>query len=70
MKLDPDFNLVSSEAVFVMAKATELFIESLGRESCTHTVMAKKKTIQKRDVDFAIASVESLMFLDGAMNFA
>ncbi|EDW72250.2 uncharacterized protein Dwil_GK20815 [Drosophila willistoni] len=69
MKLDPDLHVASNEAVFAVAKAVELFIESLARESYTYTAQAKKKTIQKRDVDLAISAVDSLMFLDGAMNF-
>lgn len=69
MKLDPDLQLASNEAVFLVTRATELFIESLAQESYTFTVEAKKKTIQKRDVDSAIEAVDSLMFLDGAMTF-
>ncbi|KAH8350179.1 hypothetical protein KR067_004253 [Drosophila pandora] len=69
MKLDPDLHLANSEAVFTLTKAVELFIASLARESYTYTAQSKKKTIQKRDVDMAISAVDSLMFLDGAMNF-
>lgn len=69
MKLDPDLNIASMEAVFLVTKATELFIQSLAKESFIHTVQAKKKTVQKRDVDLAISSVDALMFLDGALNF-
>lgn len=68
MKLDPDFQLASAEAIFLVTKATELFIESLAKESWTHTAQAKKKTVQKRDIDMAIASVDALMFLEGTMN--
>ncbi|XP_014092075.1 DNA polymerase epsilon subunit 4 isoform X2 [Bactrocera oleae] len=69
MKLDPDMNIASTEAVFVVTRSTELFIESLAREAFSYTTQSKKKTMQKRDVDLAISSVDSLMFLDGAMNF-
>ncbi|XP_073845365.1 DNA polymerase epsilon subunit 4 [Musca autumnalis] len=69
MKLDPDLHIASNEAVFLVTRATELFIQSLGVESYTFTAQAKKKTVQKRDVDLAIAAVDSLMFLDGAMSF-
>ncbi|XP_016953527.1 DNA polymerase epsilon subunit 4 [Drosophila biarmipes] len=69
MKLDPDLHMANNEAVFTVAKAVELFIASLSRESYTYTAQAKKKTIQKRDVEMAISAVDSLMFLDGAMNF-
>ncbi|XP_018785935.1 PREDICTED: DNA polymerase epsilon subunit 4 [Bactrocera latifrons] len=69
MKLDPDMNIASTEAVFLVTRSTELFIESLAREAFSYTTQSKKKTVQKRDVDLAISSVDSLMFLDGAMNF-
>lgn len=69
MKLDPDLHMANNEAVFIVAKAVELFIASLSRESYTYTAQSKKKTIQKRDVDMAISAVDSLLFLDGAMNF-
>lgn len=68
MKLDPDFGLASAEAVFLVTKATELFIDSLAKESFVHTAQAKKKTVQKRDVDQAIESVDALMFLEGTMH--
>lgn len=69
MKVDPDVTLIQNECAFLVAKATELFIESLARESFVHTAQAKKKTVQKRDVDMAIANVDALVFLEGAMNF-
>lgn len=69
MKLDPELHIASNEAVFLVTRATELFIESLAQESYSFTIEAKKKTVQKRDVDLAIEAVDSLMFLDGAMTF-
>ena len=46
----------------------ELFIESLVREAYKYTVSAKKKTIQKNDIDSAIEQVDALMFLDEMLN--
>lgn len=69
MKADPDVSLITGECTFLVTKATELFIESLAREAFLHTAQSKKKTVQKRDVDAAIENVESLMFLEGMMNF-
>lgn len=66
MKLDPDVSLISQEAIFLVTMATHLFIEHLSRESYSHTVQQKKKTIQKNDVEMAINSIESLIFLEGA----
>ncbi|XP_055311369.1 DNA polymerase epsilon subunit 4 [Sitodiplosis mosellana] len=68
MKCDQDVTLITGECTFLVTKATELFIESLAREAFLHTLQAKKKTVQKRDVDAAIENVESLMFLEGMMN--
>lgn len=68
MKADPDVSLITGECTFLVTKATELFIESLAQEAFLHTAQAKKKTVQKRDVDAAIENVESLMFLEGMMN--
>lgn len=67
MKTNPDCGLAGSEATFLMCKATELFIESLSRESFAYTAEAKKKTVQLRDVQRAIESVDALMFLEGAL---
>lgn len=69
MKLDPDVSIISQESAMLITKATELFIESLAREAFVHTAQAKKKTVQKRDIDAAISSVDALMFLEGAMEF-
>lgn len=62
--MDPDVNMASQEAVYLITKSVELFVESLAIESFSHT---KKKTITKVDVDKAIDAVEALAFLDGAM---
>ena len=52
----------------IVAKALELFIESLAVESFSFTSQSKKKTISKDDVFKAIDSVDSLAFLDGALD--
>lgn len=69
MKADPEVSLITGECTFLVTKATELFIQSLAREAFVHTAQARKKTIQKRDVDAAFEAVESLMFLEGMMDF-
>lgn len=68
MKTDQEVALITGECTFLVAKATELFIESLAREAFLHTAQSKKKTVQKRDVDAAIENVDELMFLEGMMN--
>ena len=53
------------DALFLISKATELFVESLTLEAASCT---KKKTLQKNDVDSAIEKTDILAFLDGAMD--
>ncbi|XP_054260362.1 DNA polymerase epsilon subunit 4 [Macrosteles quadrilineatus] len=68
MKMDPEVSLASQDAVFLISKATELFIQTLAKEAQSFTAQSKKKTIQKKDVESAVASVESLVFLEGALD--
>jgi len=68
MKMDSDVNLASQEAVFLVAKATELFVESLARESYHFTLQSKKKTLQKKDVDSSVDAVDAFVFLEGTLD--
>lgn len=67
MKMDPDVNLAASDAIFLVSKATEFFVESLAAESYNYTANNKKKTLTKNDVDAAIDSSDCLAFLEGAL---
>ena len=60
--------MTSSDGIFVISKAVELFVESLAIESYTYTANQKKKTISRQDVEKAIDAVDALAFLDGAMD--
>jgi len=66
MKLDPEVNLVNSEAVFLINKATEQFVECLALEA-SH-FMGGRKTLVGRDIFSAIESQDCLAFLEGAMD--
>ncbi|RNA42488.1 DNA polymerase epsilon subunit 4 [Brachionus plicatilis] len=68
MKLDPELNLTSKDSVFLIAKATELFIEFLSKEAYKFTSQGARKTIQRKDIDQAVNSVDSLCFLDAALD--
>uniref|UniRef100_A0A182YQD2 Transcription factor CBF/NF-Y/archaeal histone domain-containing protein n=1 Tax=Anopheles stephensi TaxID=30069 RepID=A0A182YQD2_ANOST len=68
MKLDPDVGIVTAEAIFVVTKAAELFLQTLVKDASSHTLTSKKKTMSKRDVEVAIDNVDALMFLEGMMN--
>ncbi|GLV44451.1 DNA polymerase epsilon subunit 4 [Carabus blaptoides fortunei] len=68
MKMDPDLNLASQEAVFLVARATELFLKNLAKETYVYTTKAKRKTVQKRDLDAVIETIDTLCFLEGALD--
>ncbi|PNF40410.1 DNA polymerase epsilon subunit 4 [Cryptotermes secundus] len=68
MKIDPDVHFASQEAVFLITKSTELFIESLAKEAYTYTTQGKRRTLQKKDVDNAIESADCLAFLEGVLD--
>lgn len=46
----------------------ELFIDSLAKEAYKYTAQAKKRTVQKRDVENAIDNVDALVFLEGMLD--
>lgn len=54
IKLDPDVNLVNSDAVFLITKATEMFIKSLAKESFGFATQNKKKMLAKNHVESAL----------------
>ncbi|GAB0095541.1 DNA polymerase epsilon subunit 4-like [Sergentomyia squamirostris] len=65
MKLDPEAAKITLEALVMTTKATEMFLDALAKEAFTHTAAAKKKTLQKNDVETAINTVDALFFLEG-----
>lgn len=65
MKYDPDVNIIAQEAVYLIAKASEQFIEVFAKKAHENTLGSKRKTIQKRDCEIAILEDPRLMFLDG-----
>lgn len=67
MKMDPDVSLATQEAVFLVAKGTELFIESLAKEAYNFTIKGKRKTVQRKDIDAVIEAVDPLVFLEGVL---
>lgn len=42
-----------------------MFIDSMAKEVYKFTVQSKKKTVQKKDVEHAVNSVDALAFLEG-----
>ncbi|CAA9994364.1 unnamed protein product [Nesidiocoris tenuis] len=68
MKMDPEVGMVGSEAVFAVAKATELFLHALSKQSVHYTLAQKKKTIQRTHVDSAVQNSNCLYFLEDALD--
>lgn len=68
IKADQDVNIASQESVFLIAKATELFIEHLTRDVYKITQGNKRKTIQKKDLDMVLEINEELAFLEGTLD--
>ncbi|XP_063436255.1 uncharacterized protein LOC134717689 [Mytilus trossulus] len=62
MKKDPEVRLVSKEAVVVLAKATELFIEELCKDAMKNTLQGttKRKTLQRKDLGLMLRTLPVL----------
>lgn len=68
MKMDPDLTIASQDSVYLLAKATELFVQYQATESYKVTKQAKRKTVQKKDLDVTINELDSMAFLEGAVD--
>ncbi|ELU05071.1 hypothetical protein CAPTEDRAFT_218640 [Capitella teleta] len=68
IKTDPDVTMASQDAVVLIGKATELFIQTLSKEAFSYTMQAKRKTVLKRDVDLTIDHIDALAFLEGCLD--
>ncbi|KAM6962935.1 DNA polymerase epsilon subunit 4 [Aplochiton taeniatus] len=68
MKSDPDVSLASQESVFIIAKATELFVEMIAKDALVYAQQGKRKTLQRKDLDNAIEAIDELAFLEGTLD--
>ncbi|KAJ0032434.1 hypothetical protein NQD34_002515 [Periophthalmus magnuspinnatus] len=68
MKTDPDVSLASQESVFVIAKATELFVEMIAKDAMVYAQQRKRKTLQRKDLDNAIEAIDEFAFLEGTLD--
>nr|XP_006640044.1 PREDICTED: DNA polymerase epsilon subunit 4 [Lepisosteus oculatus] len=68
MKADPDVTLASQESVFIIAKATELFVEMIARDALVYAQQGKRKTLQRKDLDNAIEAIDEFAFLEGTLD--
>ncbi|XP_061540003.1 DNA polymerase epsilon subunit 4 isoform X2 [Phycodurus eques] len=68
MKTDPDVSLASQESVFIIAKATELFVEMIAKDALVYVQQGKRKTLQRKDLDNAIEAIDEFAFLEGTLD--
>ncbi|KAM6467343.1 DNA polymerase epsilon subunit 4 [Liasis olivaceus] len=68
VKADPDVSLASQEAVFILARAAELFVETIAKDAFAHTQHGKRKTLQRKDLDNAIEALDEFAFLEGTLD--
>ncbi|XP_026546178.1 DNA polymerase epsilon subunit 4-like [Notechis scutatus] len=68
VKADPDVSLASQEAVFILARAAELFVETISKDAFIHTQHGKRKTLQRKDLDNAIEALDEFAFLEGTLD--
>ncbi|XP_075300226.1 DNA polymerase epsilon subunit 4 [Opisthocomus hoazin] len=68
MKADPDVSQASQEAVFVLARAAELFVETLAKDAYVYAQQSKRKTLQRKDLDNAIEAIDEFAFLEGTLD--
>ncbi|KAG5850805.1 DNA polymerase epsilon subunit 4 [Anguilla rostrata] len=68
MKADPDVSLASQESVFIIAKATELFVEMIAKDALIYAQQGKRKTLQRKDLDNAIEAIDEFAFLEGTLD--
>ena len=64
MKMDPDVHNMSKEALFLMTKMTDLFLEHLGEASIKQAHGQKRKSVRVEDINSAIRATSSARFLE------
>ncbi|XP_062452176.1 DNA polymerase epsilon subunit 4 [Rhea pennata] len=68
VKADPDVSLASQEAVYILARATELFVETIAKDAYVYAQQGKRKTLQRKDLDNAIEAIDEFAFLEGTLD--
>lgn len=64
MKKDKDVSNMSKEALFLMTKCTDLFVEFLGEASIRQAYGQKRKSVRMEDINAAIRATSSARFLE------
>ncbi|KAJ1078078.1 hypothetical protein K5549_011405 [Capra hircus] len=70
VKADPDVTLAGQEAIFILARAAELFVETIAKDAYCCAQQGKRKTLQRRDLDNAIEAVDEFAFLEGEFSIS
>ena len=65
MKSDEDVRMISAEAPVLFAKACEMFVLEISLRAWYASEKAKRKTLQREDIDYAISQTEIFDFLAG-----
>jgi len=68
MRIDPDVQLTSQEAAFLMTKSTEMFIEYVAEMSYKKTVEGGRRVVTAADVKHATSQPDNLVFLEGVLD--
>ena len=68
MKMDPDVTLASQEAVVMLAKAAELFVQMISKDASSSLMQGKRKTLQRKDLDQVLMKRDCYCFLEGAID--
>ncbi|XP_043841326.1 DNA polymerase epsilon subunit 4 [Dromiciops gliroides] len=68
VKADPDVTLAGQEAIFILARAAELFVETIAKDAYFCAQQGKRKTLQRKDLDNAIEAVDEFAFLEGTLD--
>ncbi|XP_025891036.1 DNA polymerase epsilon subunit 4, partial [Nothoprocta perdicaria] len=68
VKADPDVSLASHEAIYVLARAAEIFVETIAKDAYVYAQQGKRKTLQRKDLDNAIEAIDEFAFLEGTLD--
>ncbi|XP_032759459.1 DNA polymerase epsilon subunit 4-like [Rattus rattus] len=68
LKADSDVMLAGQEAIFILARVLELFVETIAKDAYCCAQQGKRKTPQRRDLDNAIEAVDEFTFLEGTLD--
>ncbi|GAB5032072.1 nuclear transcription factor partial [Nannochloropsis oceanica] len=63
MKSDEDVHMISAEVLVLFAKACEMFILELTIRAWCYSERSKRRTLQREDIQAAIANADILDFL-------